>query len=173
MNKKTIIYIVFTISFCLVAAIVYLIVNQSKTNTLVEKSSFEGASKKVLSGNNIILSTDSGDVEMRNFFSSKNTTFNENGDPQFTDISSSPNYSFKYIFDGDQFQVFLLSKPLTQARKEAEEAVINKLSISKEDACKLRLFLYIPTSVDKDLGADEELSYGLSWCPGAYTFEEK
>lgn len=169
MNRKIFLIII-------IAAVTLLSVGafwlwNNRNAELIQSANYPGAMSKQKDGSKIILSTKSGEVVIENIFEKNKTIFNEAGDPEKTNIISSKNFTFDYYYNGDYFAAYLLSQPVKEARNEAETAILETLGVSKEDACKItNLTLYISSSVDENLGADEKLNYGLSWCPEAYNF---
>ncbi len=79
------------------------------------------------------------------------------------------NYSIGYNSTDDEFIITLLATDGIEAtRKEAENDLLAGLGIAKDDACKLKTFLYVSAA----LTTDDSLSrnHGLSFCPGSKPF---
>lgn len=66
-------------------------------------------------------------------------------------------------YTGDQsFHIVLLNSPLQPARETAEKIFLENLKIDEATACKLKVSLRVPYSVNEEASGED---YGLSFCP--------
>jgi hypothetical protein len=73
-----------------------------------------------------------------------------------------------YYDKGQGFFGILLAspvRPLSEQREEAEAMFLEKLDISKEEACKLDVYVNVDIEADPVYGGDK--NYGLSFCLGS------
>ncbi len=82
-------------------------------------------------------------------------------------IEQNENFSIVYFSSDKSFIITILSQPLEQNRQLAEEEFLNKLQIQQTDACKLKVSLTVPASVNSQLAGQD---YGLSFCPNGKIF---
>jgi len=76
-------------------------------------------------------------------------------------------YNIAYNSTGNEFILTLLvNKDIEKTRGAMENDFINSLGISREDACKLNVYLYVSAAVDNKLSGN----HGLSFCTGSQSF---
>lgn len=75
-------------------------------------------------------------------------------------------YSMLYYAQDDLFMV-TLNRNFSSVRPRAEQAFLEQLNITREQACDLQVDLLIPPYVDFNRAG----SYGLSYCPGSIELE--
>lgn len=108
--------------------------------------------------------TSSGTVEINNF--AKGAEIGDNG-VIYPTIKK--NYNIGYNSTDDEFIITLLTTENIEAtRKEAENDLLVDLGITKNDACKLKIFLYVSAALTEDKSLSE--NHGLSFCPGSKSF---
>ncbi len=73
-------------------------------------------------------------------------------------------YHISYNKNTDFFNVILLSEPLGDARKAAEEFLKSRLGLSAPALCTLRYFVGTPYWVNEQF---DNKNLGFSFCPGA------
>jgi hypothetical protein len=73
-------------------------------------------------------------------------------------------YSIQYFTQDKTFNVTLLSVKLLDARVAAEKKLMEKLAISKEDLCKIKVYVGVPFNVNSELAGG---NLGISSCVGS------
>jgi hypothetical protein len=66
-----------------------------------------------------------------------------------------------YFPDRKVFSIPISAAPFSDYQPLAEQAFLNRLNISKEDACKLNVFLSTAVGIDSKEGG---IDHRLSWC---------
>ena len=79
-------------------------------------------------------------------------------------IKESDNYTITYYAKFQSFNIALTGGDLHFVRTEAENALLEKLGISKEEACQLTVSLGVPYFANAKASGTE---YGLSFCPNS------
>ncbi|MEK9173952.1 MAG: hypothetical protein AAB845_01675 [Patescibacteria group bacterium] len=69
-------------------------------------------------------------------------------------------YSIEYFTADKTFNVVLLNVDLLEARVQAQNKIIEKLNITKEDLCKLKVYVGVPFSYNEELAGQ---SLGMSF----------
>lgn len=116
------------------------------------------------SGEKLLYDSSSGKITVDNF--AKNGKIAPNGVIYFADKN---NYNIGYNSTSKEFIITLLVKiNIESARKEAESDLLSSLGIAKEDACKLKVFLYVSAALTTDNSLSQ--NHGLSFCPGSKFF---
>lgn len=77
------------------------------------------------------------------------------------DFSSDSAYSLTYLPDYDQFLITILKNPFEENRTKAEDEFIEKLGITKDQACILNVTVSVPFSVDPERAG---VKHPLSFC---------
>ena len=82
-------------------------------------------------------------------------------------IFGNEEYSFEIQYDETraEFLVVLTEEPLGESRREAEEFLKNKLSLTEEALCTLNVFVAVPLDVNELYSQYPNL--GLSFCPSS------
>jgi len=78
--------------------------------------------------------------------------------------SANPDYVISYIAPTQYFNISLTSEPVKEARLKAEQYLLLKLKISKEQMCALNYTVSVPGFVNESLSS---ISLGFSFCPGS------
>ncbi len=78
-------------------------------------------------------------------------------------LYDSDDYQITYDDLDHSFNIAINNTPVGWYRKLAEEELIKKLSVSKEEICKLNIFVGAPARIDPN----GPYGYGLSFCPGS------
>lgn len=73
-------------------------------------------------------------------------------------------YSIEYFTADKTFNVTLLNTDLLEARAQAQNKLLEKLNITKEDLCKIKVYVGVPFSYNEELAGQ---SLGVSFCPGS------
>lgn len=84
--------------------------------------------------------------------------------PEGLEASQIPYYETLYDPQKNEFQILLFEFPLADTRLRAEKYFLEKLNITQEQACMLKVFVQVTP------GASESLAWqnlGLSFCPGS------
>lgn len=71
-------------------------------------------------------------------------------------------YTIQFSSVDDLIYISLLSNPVKESRKQAEEALMTILGLEAAEMCDLRVTVGVPMFVNKDLTGRE---LGLSFCP--------
>jgi len=82
-------------------------------------------------------------------------------------LADTGEYGIFYNGKTEEFQVSLQAQPVATVRKAAEQALLLELGITQEQACKLKIYVSGPISVDERF--DGQLNVGLSFCKGSIT----
>lgn len=106
----------------------------------------------------IIFHTKWGNVETKNFY--KNTV--ETIDETFF-LKKEPSFNIGYFRPDGTILIALKTKPILQARKDAENSLLEIMGIDKESACKLNVSVEVPVSIDEKYAGR---NLGLSFCSG-------
>jgi len=96
-------------------------------------------------------------VELRDFFIFSKK-INENGDVL---ISQSENYNIEYFPKFNSFLISIKASPFEENRKLAEQELINKLGINKNDACRLPINVATTQEINPEFSGR---NYPLSFC---------
>ncbi len=74
--------------------------------------------------------------------------------------------SFQIYFDDidKSFTVSLLQEPLRSSRINAEQALLKRLDVQKNDLCNMNIIVNTPSFVSEEYSGN---NLGLSFCPGA------
>lgn len=75
-----------------------------------------------------------------------------------------PDFQLIYIEKSHSFAVSLLSAPLHERRLEAEDILLQRLGVSEEVACQLRIMVSTTRNVSATFASQE---LGLSFCEGS------
>jgi hypothetical protein len=73
-------------------------------------------------------------------------------------------YMIEYFTKDKVFNITLLGSDLSGARMAAESKLLQLLSVSNEDACKLKTYVGAPYGLSQELAGS---NLGLSFCPGS------
>jgi hypothetical protein len=76
-------------------------------------------------------------------------------------------YSIIYYTQEQTFSITINAQPVQAARDAAEAALLQKLGITKTQACSLTVTTYVPYDVDQNLAGQD---YGLSFCQSGKAF---
>lgn len=109
----------------------------------------------------VTIGTSQGSVTMNNFY--KNPALVVPGGGTILIVTTS-SYSLVYTVSDSSFTIALTSEPLAAARTAAEAGLLQALGISRADACRLNVSVYVPVSIDAERAG---INFGLSFCPGA------
>jgi uncharacterized membrane protein len=162
-TKKIILYILIPAFFIIIIGTLFIL-NRNKKAADNNTTNQESNSNESTNAEKITIKTTTGEISVNNF--RKNAEVIENGNEYFVD-KDKYNISYDPSYQGF-IATLLVNQDIENTRKEAENDFINALGISQEDACKLKVFLYVSAA----LTDNEELyqNHGLSFCPGAKTF---
>lgn len=115
-------------------------------------------------GGKLLYDSSSGKVAINNF--TKNAEIADSGVIYPVDEK---NYNIGYNSTSKEFIITLLvNNNIESSRREAENDLLSALDISKEDACKIKVYLYVSAALTKDDSLSQ--NHGLSFCPGSTTF---
>jgi hypothetical protein len=118
------------------------------------------------SGTTLTIGTPDGSVTMNNFYK----TAVISSDQQTAIVQQSPSYIVDYNVADSSFTIGILSMPFDAARQAAESAFLESLGISEQDACKLKVYEGVPSSVP---GSEQYTGkvFPLSFCASS-TFSQ-
>ena len=83
-------------------------------------------------------------------------------------LQTRDSYYLSYDSVSDVFAIDLLSQPVVENSKTAEQELLALLGINQEYACKLRISIKVPNSVDESASGYE---FGPSFCPSVKHIE--
>ncbi|MDP1845648.1 MAG: hypothetical protein Q8L09_02760 [Candidatus Moranbacteria bacterium] len=119
---------------------------------------------KLTDDKKLLEETPSGRVKLNNF--ARNAEIADNGIIYPIDKE---NYNIGYNSTSKEFIVTLLvASDIEKARADAENDLLAVLGISKEDACKINVYLYVSAALTEDKSLSQ--NHGLSFCPGGQSF---
>jgi hypothetical protein len=105
-------------------------------------------------------------IKVKNFY--KEPSFSGYGGQQEFLIEMS-NYIIYYDKPLARFQIAITHEPLQENRLQAEQTLLDKLGISREQACLLPL--YLGRSLPEDGISADQTNYKLSFCPNSLPME--
>lgn len=73
-------------------------------------------------------------------------------------------FSVAYFKEDNSFAIAISGKPTDEYRKRASEYLVESLQISKEDACRLKVYVGVTFDDNPNLSGK---NLGLSFCPGS------
>jgi hypothetical protein len=76
-------------------------------------------------------------------------------------------YDIVYIGDQKSFVITIKNSNLNDSRNKAEQAFLDSLGVSKNEACKLTVVLAVSPGANRDVAGR---NYGLSFCPNGKPF---
>lgn len=166
--------LLFGIPAILIIILIYFFVFRNKNTTeqgtatkeIATPVSLPASNTKLESTNEgkLIYKASSGNISMNNF--AKNAEIADNGVIYLVDKE---NYNIGYNSTSKEFIITLLvNNNIENTRKEAESDLLASLDISKEDACKLKVYLYVSAAITTDKSFSQ--NHGLFFCPGSITF---
>ena len=91
-----------------------------------------------------------------------NNPVQKNGD--WSTLDSSGDYQISYGTDdkSDTFFITINASPVESVAQKAEQALIQKLGVDKDEACKLPVIINVTASVAPNLAG---INFGPSFCP--------
>lgn len=170
MQKSTkVILIIILISLVLAAVYFFFFRNQGQqpqptpTPTVPQFPSATTFAIPPQSADRMSIPTSQGSIETDNIY--KDPAHNPaNNEVIFID---NQDYSISFEPKDKYFLIVIQSVDIQNAREKAENALLQKLVISKDQACKLNVSLYVPYFASaKNAGQD----FGLSFCPNGKPF---
>lgn len=84
------------------------------------------------------------------------------------EISNNADYLINYYVPDSLFSLVINNEDINSGRRKAENEFLKLLGVSRGEACKLNVSLYVPSGVNNDYGGGKD--YKLSFCPGAIQF---
>lgn len=120
-------------------------------------SSATGFVPSVPSGGNFVLGTAQGSVTVNNFYAGAKIS----ADGTSVLVAETPAYVISYYAPDSSFNILIEQMPFATVRAEAESAFLQKLGISEQDACKLKVQVGAPIGVDPSHAGQ---NLGLSFC---------
>lgn len=97
-------------------------------------------------------------VEMKNFYKKAISVGQQIGD---TLIVSNVEYNITYYPLDEAFLIVILRWPFDEIREKAEQDFLESLTISKEQACKLAVYITTPRYANPEYAGN---NWRLSWC---------
>jgi hypothetical protein len=129
-------------------------ISQSQTSTLpISSPPVAGSSGSIFS-----IPTPQGAVTIKNFYQSA-TLVTASGSEVL--VTRTPGYDISYYQPDNSFVISISQKPVMATRAQAEAAFLQQLGISQADACKLKVMVSVPVSVDEQYAGT---NLGLSFC---------
>ncbi len=104
------------------------------------------------------ITTPEGVVTVKNFYQSA-VLVTASGSQAL--VARTPGYDISYYQPDNSFAISISQKPVMTARAQAEAALLEQLGISQADACKLKVTVGVPISVDPQYAG---MDLGLSFC---------
>ncbi|OGI25075.1 MAG: hypothetical protein A3J76_02475 [Candidatus Moranbacteria bacterium RBG_13_45_13] len=168
MLTKKLLYFAIPVLLLVIIGVFLLAFRGNKTGkqgTDTESSSVSTSNKSPDANNDkITIETPSGEVTLNNF--KKNAEVSSSGVLYFIDKDK---YNIGYNPTSQEFIVTLLvGENVENTRKDAESDLLNSLGVSRGNACKLNVFLYVSAAINKNLSQN----HGLSSCPDSQPFTQ-
>lgn len=113
-----------------------------------------------------LATSDEGTMAVLDFLNDPETVVDPNNSDYYNLgylVDTSP-YLITYIASTQYFNIVLLREPIGETRERAEQYLMQHLSISAADLCKLDYTISTPTFVNSQYGG---INLGFSFCPGA------
>lgn len=104
------------------------------------------------------IATPQGTVLVNNFYKNAVQVFSDGSGAL---IIRDPAYDVLYFQPDGSFTISILKKPVLANRTQAESAFLQELNISQADACKLKVLVGVPISIDPQYSGK---NLGLSFC---------
>jgi hypothetical protein len=170
MNKKAYILIAFVVA-SLIFVIVFIIINNSKNQQSATSNNSAPAPGNYYSlpiselqkEDKLEIPTNKGTVNINNVYKNPVEQLSQNG----VSFTQNSDYYMSFYPKNNGFLITLLNPDLEKARSEAENDFINKLGITKDQACSLNVSITIPNSVSTKYSGG---IYNFSFCPGSTPF---
>lgn len=190
MNKKIIIGGILFILICAGGAWFFVHTQTKQTIQNEPSSTFPIGGTNSIGGNNnqtgkidttspiITIKTASGNtVQAQNFFRSQETVADPSN-PGYYFLGNhypfdggvpniQPTYIIQYTAETQFFNISLLSEPISDVRKNAEQYLLNQLGISRDQLCTLNYSVSVPYFVNEYYTSQ---SLGFSFCNGSVPF---
>lgn len=97
-------------------------------------------------------------IPVNNFYQNS-PSFNPEGDRTLADVDGQ--YRIVYLSENQQFLLNIQGSPFEQYRQAAEQAFLQKMGISQQQACNLNVIIRTPAFVNPDQAGQD---YFLSFC---------
>lgn len=111
------------------------------------------------------IKTSEGSVDIQNIYKNSLDTLSGEG-VAFKDTDE---YYIAYYPEDQGFLIVIMNSDINRARQNAEKEFVNTLGITNDQACKLKVSLTVPISVNKEAAGG---NYGLSFCSNGKSFSE-
>lgn len=171
MRKKIIIVLVIVIVLAIIGVSFALWWNKSgsgtgSSSTTTTTTNFPPVSTSttpaaIPTSTTVTIGTSQGSVTMNNFYQTADSITQ---DQQTVIIHNDPQYSIEYNVGDSSFSIGILSTPLEASRQAAEAVFLSRLGISKQDACKLKVYEGVPADVSSQYVGQY---FPLSFCGNA------
>jgi len=169
MIKNLVLYIVLGIFLLLILNIFLLIKNPSVYTDLVPGGRVTVSDGKDDVNGFIVFPSTTGvsdPVSTRDFRKDSDVVKLDEVTFQFDEGVANNEISYQIFFDDidKSFTLSLLQEPLASSRLNAEEALLKRLAVPKNDLCSMKIIVNTPSFVSEDYSGN---NLGLSFCPGA------
>ena len=114
----------------------------------------------------MIITTNKGEIKTNNLYKNPIESLDKNG----VLFEERDNFHSSFFPQDQGFLITVLDTDIEKGRREAEENFLQELGITKDEACKLKVDLGVPSFVNKDIAGQ---NYGLSFCPNGKPFPKK
>lgn len=174
--KKTTLIIIIAIVILIVAIVAFLIFGQNSSNSSNGNSSSTAGTlppavtnvpyappSTLPSSTTLTIGTSQGSVTVDNFYTGAKIS----ADRTSALIEKTSAYNITYYIPDSSFNILIEQSPFDAVREQAEAAFLQLLGISQADACKLKVKVGAPISVDPNHAGQ---NLGLSFCaPGTFS----
>lgn len=109
-------------------------------------------------GDTITLGTSAGSVTLPNFY---RTAEGVSDDKTSVFVKTASDYVITYYAPDSTFFIGIEATPVPNIIPQAEAAFLDLLHVNKVDACKLKVIVAVPASVDPNYASQQ---FGLSFC---------
>ncbi|MFA6106061.1 MAG: hypothetical protein WC745_00065 [Patescibacteria group bacterium] len=84
-------------------------------------------------------------------------------------LDENQNYTITYYVPGNLFGITINNSEVKKTRSRLEKDLLKILGITKSDACKLKVSMFVPAYVNEQYAGT---NYGLSFCPDGIPFDQ-
>jgi hypothetical protein len=165
--KKIIVVLIGITALCLLAFVVYNLLVRTGTDLSSSETALVEEQETTVfipnpvtipdpPGDRIGIQTNSGVVQVRNFFGDAKEKNDE-----YLLLASNERYDILYFREHSSFLISITAAPIQESRLAGEAELLAMLDIATSTSCKLAVSASVPGYVDENLAGTV---YGLSYC---------
>jgi hypothetical protein len=154
-EKIRIVGVALAVILLILTAYIYIMKKKNNSNAPQENTQFTVPEK---GADKFTIKTSKGDVDVQNIYKNSLGDLSQSG----VAFEDNDEYYIAYYPEDQGFIIALESPNIQNARTDAEKDFLDTLGITQEQACKLKVSLTVPMSVNAKAAGG---NYGLSFCP--------